>query len=62
MSADVNVPAGPGDVAVPGHQREARLVPDHAAVVGRHADRSADVAAQLDRREPHRQRGRGAAR
>ena len=41
---------------------ERRLVPAHAAPVGRHADGAADVAAQLERREAGGDRRRGAAR
>ena len=51
-----------GDLAVAGHDAVARLVPHHPARVGRQPDRTADVGPELDRREPHRQCRRRAAR
>ncbi len=50
------------NLPVVGHDRVTRLVTRDAAVVRRHPDRSADVAAELDRGEPHRQCGRRPAR
>ena len=54
---------GPGDVAAPRDDAVARLVAVHAAEVRRIADRAADVAAELEGREPGGEgRRRAAAR
>lgn len=49
---------------VPAHRDDAprRLVPVDPAVVGRVADRPAEIGADLQRGEPGRERGRGSAR
>ncbi len=61
-SASASVPGMPGICPWPGTIAEARLVAHHPAVVGGDADRAADVGAELDRREAHRERRRRTAR